>query len=98
MSGILLWMSAIAVAAMLALGIAEVGEAAACSARVQTAADAAALAGAAAGNSAAAEAAQLNEATLVALEQTGDVFTATVRGCENTATAHAERRLAVIPN
>lgn len=91
MSGLLLWIAAIAIVAMLALGIAELGHAATCAAQSQTAADAAALAGAADGTSAADLIAQRNGATLVSLERTGDVFTATVQGCANPTVAHAER-------
>ena len=98
MSGLVLWMAAIAIAASLAIGIAEVGQAAVCKAHTQTAADAAALAGAAAGDGAATQAATRNETTLVSLQRSGDVYTATVTACGNTAVAHAERHLAVVSN
>lgn len=98
MSGAVFAMAALAIAAILAIGIAEVGTAAVCASQSQTAADAAALAGAAAGTDAAQQAAIRNDSALISLEQSGDIFTATVRGCANTAIAHAERRETAVIN
>ena len=93
MSGIFLWLSALAVTAALVVGIGEVGAAAIDDARAATAADAAALAGAAAGPAAAHEAAQRNDAELVSVSTSGTVTTVVVRVNSATAIAHAERIL-----
>lgn len=95
MSGFLVWMGALAVAAMLAIGITNVGWAAVEQARAQAGADATALAGAADGLDAATEAAQRNDVLVVAITESGNIVTAVVQSGNATATAHAERR--VIP-
>lgn len=93
MSGILLWLSALAVTAVLAIGVTSVGEAAIEDARAGTAADAAALAGAAAGHQEARRAATLNGAELISVSTTNAVTTVVVRVGAATARAHAERIL-----
>lgn len=93
MSGLVLWMGALAIAVVLALGVGEVGTAAIERAQAAAAADAAALAGAAAGSDAAEVAASLNDAVLLSLDERGDVVTATVRIGQVTAISHAERRV-----
>lgn len=96
MSGILLWASAFAIAAALAVGIVDVGTAATERARANAAADAAALAGAAAGQEAARETAQRNDAALVSFARNGEVFSVVVQVENATAAAHAERvRIAI---
>lgn len=98
MSGLILWLGALAVAAILAVGITEVGHAAITEAQAQAAADAAALAGAADGVAAATNAAQRNDAEVIAHSQAGDVITVTVRIGSSTATAHAERVVTRVTN
>ena len=93
MSGILLWLSALAVTAALAVGVGRVGQAAIDDVRAQTAADAAALAGAAAGHGAAAVTAEKNDAELVLMSTIGPITTVVVRVGTATAQAHAERIL-----
>ena len=93
MSGIFLWLSALAVTAALAIGVSHVGMAAIDDARAGTAADAAALAGAAAGHTAAAEAAALHGAELISVSTANAVTTVVVRVGGATAQAHAERIL-----
>ena len=93
MSGFVLWLGAVAVAAALALGVTAVGSAAIDQSQAGAAADAAALAGAAAGQDAAARVAQLNGAQLVSVRERGAVFTVVVRFGQGTAQASAERRV-----
>lgn len=90
-------MGALAVSAMLAIGIVSVGQAAVTESQAQAGADAAALAGAADGIGAATEAAERNGGVLVSLSASGNVFTATVRIGESTAIAHAERQTLRVP-
>ncbi len=91
MSGIVLWISALAVAVALSLGVAQVGLAAVEQARAGTAADAAALAGAGAGERAAREAASQNGAELVSIQTSEFVTTVVVSYRRATVTASAER-------
>lgn|GEM_PF-5111201 len=93
MSGILLWLSALAVTAVLAVGVGRVGQAAIDDARAETAADAAALAGAAAGHRAAVEIAAENNAELVSITTSNSITTVVVRVDNATAQAHAKRIL-----
>lgn len=93
MTGIFLWLSAIALSATIALGLGAVGSAAIDDERAETAADSAALAGAAAGYGAAIEAAAMNNAELLSVTTRGSITTVVVRVGRATATAHAERIL-----
>ena len=79
MSGILLWAAALAVAAVLAIGVVDVGFAAVARSQASSAADAAALAGAAAGPTAARQAAERNDAELVSYDRDGEIFTAVIQ-------------------
>ena len=96
MSGIVMWVSALAIAAALAVGVSQVGLAAIEDSRAATAADAAALAGAADGAGAASEAASRNGANLVSLRQNGQVTSVVVSVGNATAEAHAKRILVSI--
>ncbi len=93
MSGFMLWLAALAVAAALAVGLSTVGGAAVDQAQASAAADAAALAGAADGYAAAVLVTQRNGAELVAFTERGAVVTVVVRVGESTAEASAERLL-----
>lgn len=96
MSGIVMWVSALAIAAALALGVSHVGLAAIEDARAATAADAAALAGAADGAAAAGEAAARNGATLLSVTESGATTSVVVSVGNATAEAHAKRILVPI--
>ncbi len=78
-----------AVAAVLILGLGQLGQRVAAAARARTAADAAALAGAAAGRTAAATMAAENGGTLVSYSDTDGGVTVTVRVDGASATARA---------
>lgn len=91
MSGILLWAAALAVAAVLAIGVVDVGFAAVARSQASSAADAAALAGAAAGPTAARQAAERNDAELVSYDRDGEIFTAVIQQSGVTQAASAER-------
>lgn len=93
MSGFIMWLAAVAVAAALALGVAAVGTAAIEHAQAGAAADAAALAGAAGGQDAALRATQRNDAELISFRERGAVFTVVVRVGQSSAQASAERIL-----
>lgn len=93
MSGIVLWIGALAVAAALAIGVATVGAAAVEKAQASSAADAAALAGAAAGVDAASRTAQLNGAELLSFSEDRSIYRVVVSVGESTAVAYAERLL-----
>jgi len=93
MSGIVLWVASLAVAAAMTLGVSQVGQAAVDAARAQTAADASALAGAAAGPAAASDAAARNGGDLhsILIDDSGASVRATYGSA--TATARAERHM-----
>ncbi len=84
-------------AALVAAGVARVGDAAARGAAVQAAADAAALAGAADGAAAADEVARANGARVLEFEQLGDDVRVVVQRRGGTATARARWVPAPIP-
>lgn len=88
-----MWVSALAIAMALAVGVSEVGVTAVEQARAQTAADAAALAGAADGRAAARQTAQRNDAILEVLTVDGHITTVVVTYGRARATATAERLL-----
>jgi hypothetical protein len=96
MTGIVLWIGGVAVAAALAVGIMRLGTAAVHDAQAGAAADAAALAAAAAGNDAAARAADRNDALLISIEHRGSVVRVVVGVGGATAEAFAERILVPI--
>ncbi len=96
MSGIVMWVSALAVAVALSFGLSEVGLAAVDAARAQTAADAAALAGAGDGEAAAHAAAIRNDARLIAIRVDGSIVDVIVAYRERTSSARAERILVPI--
>jgi hypothetical protein len=96
MSGIILWVAGVAVAAALAVGIGGVGVAVIDDAKAGAAADAAALAGAAAGNDAAARVTDRNGAELISIEQRRSVVRVVVRVGSSSAEAFAERILVSI--
>jgi hypothetical protein len=84
-------------AAVLAVGVVRVGDAAGRAASAQASADAAALAGAADGRGAAVEVASANGAQVVSFAQIGDDVRVTVERRGATATARARWLAAPIP-
>lgn len=91
MSGIVIWVAALGVTVVLAIGTAIVGVAAIEQSQASSAADAAALAAAAKDWETAAEVAHLNGATLVSFSDDGVIFRVTVRVGDATVEAFAER-------
>jgi hypothetical protein len=88
---------AVLFAALVAVGIARVGAAAAVRSSAQAAADASALAGAADGDAAAEQAATANDATVVRIDHDGSDVCVTVERRGVTATARAQWQPAPIP-
>lgn len=96
MSGIVIWFGALSVAAVLAVGTANIGRAAIDQSQASSAADAAALAAAAEGVHAAVKAAELNGATLVSFSENGNIFRVVVQVGDATVEAFGERVLVAI--
>ncbi|MCU1370061.1 MAG: hypothetical protein JWO77_1255 [Ilumatobacteraceae bacterium] len=88
---------AVLFAALLAVGVVRVGDAAGRGAAAQASADASALAGAADGEEAAVEVATANQARVVRFEQVGDDVRVIVERRGATATARARWQPAPIP-